>query len=323
MLSEHAGGGTGMLPVLLVRQRSVMSKSTGETLEAPGANCPTEGPATDVLSEHAGCGTGMLPVLLVRQRSLMSKSTGETPVAPGVERSHPRTCSPPSQWPLCCTPLPANAATARPPLGSESRHPRQVARNGFSVRDPSDTIPNSRPHAAAGSAAKFNCVLSVIAARRHDKTLHVRMKEMNPEIQLIRDKSSLEGTAYFEFLPGRYANKHWNDGSVFMDEEIMCLIERPFMDALPDYDHYAFCDVSRARWGEVIRHLDAFRDKLSAAQGPGDVTREFCRVWAGTKESFTRDFENNRKKLIDLIVEFTAWVQEVLGEHESIAVLGM
>jgi hypothetical protein len=34
-------------------------------------------------------------------------------------------------------------------------------------------FPNSKPHAATGSAAKFNGVLSVIALRRHDKTLHV------------------------------------------------------------------------------------------------------------------------------------------------------
>ena len=33
--------------------------------------------------------------------------------------------------------------------------------------------PSSRPHAAPSSAAKFNGVLSIIAARRHDKTLHV------------------------------------------------------------------------------------------------------------------------------------------------------
>ena len=34
-------------------------------------------------------------------------------------------------------------------------------------------FPISKSCAAAGSAAKFNGVLSVIAARRHDKTLHV------------------------------------------------------------------------------------------------------------------------------------------------------
>ncbi len=149
------------------------------------------------------------------------------------------------------------------------------------------------------------------------------MLEMDTEIQLIRNPSSLEGTAYFEFLPGRFASKHWNCGSVYLDEEIMCLIERPFMDALPDYDHYAFCDVSRDRWQAVIHHLDALRDRLSAAQCASDVTHEFCCVWPGTKETFAKDFDRNRKRLIDLIAELTHWVQDTLREHESIAVLGM
>jgi hypothetical protein len=63
---------------------------------------------------------------------------------------------------------------------------------------------------------------------------------MDPQIHLIRDKRQLEGTAYFEFLPGRYTGQHWNEKSVYLDEEVLGLIEKPFMDSLPSYDHYAF-----------------------------------------------------------------------------------
>ena len=80
---------------------------------------------------------------------------------------------------------------------------------------------------------------------------------MDPKIRLSRDKSLLEGTAYFEFLPGHYVKEHWNDSSVFLDEEIMCLIERPFMDALPDYDHYSFFDVSLT---QMARHPKSSRE---------------------------------------------------------------
>ena len=131
---------------------------------------------------------------------------------------------------------------------------------------------------------------------------------MDPKIRLIRDKSLLEGTAYFEFLPGHYVKEHWNDSSVFLDEEIMCLIERPFMDALPDYDHYSFFDVSLTKWQGILSHLEKLRETLAAAQGIRDVEDQLCCIWPGTEKSFAEDFDRNRKDLIDLITEFNSWV---------------
>jgi len=146
---------------------------------------------------------------------------------------------------------------------------------------------------------------------------------MDPEIRLIRDKSLLEGTAYFEFLPGHFANEHWNDSSVFLDEEILCLIERPFMEALPDYDHYSFFDVSLTQWQATLDHLEKLRDALASAQGIHDVANQFCCIWPGTEKSFAEDFDRNRKDLIYLITEFNSWVNSTLKEHDTIAVLGM
>ena len=146
---------------------------------------------------------------------------------------------------------------------------------------------------------------------------------MDPEIRLICDKSLLEGTAYFEFLPGHYANEHWNDSSVFLDEEIMCLIERPFMDALPDYDHYSFFDVGLAQWQNILNNLDNFRNKLSAAKDIHDVVDQFCCIWSDTEKSFADDFYINRKSLMNLITEFNSWVNRTLEKHDTIAVLGM
>jgi hypothetical protein len=146
---------------------------------------------------------------------------------------------------------------------------------------------------------------------------------METDIQLIRNKSELEGTAYFEFLPGRYSGKHWNDTSVFLDEEVMCMIERPFMDTVPDYDHYSFFDVNRSCWQSILSGLSDLRTMLAAAYGMNDVEYQFCCIWPGTKKSFADDFDGNRQKLINLIDDFTGWVKERLHEHESIAVLGM
>ena len=142
-------------------------------------------------------------------------------------------------------------------------------------------------------------------------------------IRLIRDKSELEGTAYFEFLPGRYSEKHWNDNSVFLEEEVMCMIERPFMDNVKEYDHYSFIDVARDRWQPVLAGLADLKEKLVEAREIEDVRDLFCCIWPDTLDEFSDDFDGNRKKLIDLIDEFCAWAKQTLREHDAIAVLGM
>ena len=47
---------------------------------------------------------------------------------------------------------------------------------------------------------------------------------MDP-IRLIRDKAKLHGTCYFELLPDEYQGRWWNDGSVFLAEDVFDLIE--------------------------------------------------------------------------------------------------
>ena len=143
---------------------------------------------------------------------------------------------------------------------------------------------------------------------------------METDVRLIRDKSELEGTAYFEFLPGCCADKHWNDNSVLLEEEVMCMIERSFMDTLSDYDHCAFSTVARDRRQLVLERLCGRKPTLEDAGSVGDVEDRFCCIRPGRTESFGEDFEGNRKRLTALIDEFTDWVNQTLHEHESIAI---
>jgi hypothetical protein len=58
-------------------------------------------------------------------------------------------------------------------------------------------FPNSKPHAATGSAAKFNGVLSVIALRRHDKALHVLQREARGNPNRIESVGINTGSARY------------------------------------------------------------------------------------------------------------------------------
>ena len=58
-------------------------------------------------------------------------------------------------------------------------------------------------------------------------------------IELIQSTAALEGTAYFEFLPGPYHGDHWGEASVFVQEQVFCLIESALQRHHPGFDHYS------------------------------------------------------------------------------------
>ena len=74
-------------------------------------------------------------------------------------------------------------------------------------------------------------------------------------IEIIKDKSELEGTCYIEVSPGKYQGKHWEETSLFFDEEIFGLIEMIFERNVPGYDHYSMNDANSESWTKVISEL--------------------------------------------------------------------
>lgn len=112
-------------------------------------------------------------------------------------------------------------------------------------------------------------------------------------IKIITDKNELEGTCYFEIMPGKYKGSCWQDGSIFFDEEVFSLIEPAFERHVPNYDHYAFTDISKEQWNKILNDL---------ASQKFDSKRE------------------DTKKLID---ELTGWVRRQLEREDYLAVLGL
>ena len=77
-----------------------------------------------------------------------------------------------AQLPLATPQLPGSRSVRDP--GTHLESPDIAPRSSARLIQ----FPDSKSRAAAGSAAKFNGVLSIIAARRHDKTLHVRRRRL-------------------------------------------------------------------------------------------------------------------------------------------------
>jgi hypothetical protein len=133
----------------------------------------------------------------------------------------------------------------------------------------------------------------------------------------------LEGTAYFEFLPGRYNEKCWRDSSVFLDEEAFGFIEPAFVRLLPDYDHYSYVAIQRPRWSPILAELDRLTRLLNS--DPSDLQLAenlgfFSRV---TQENFFGDRTRNVGDVRAMIASLAAWLRETLRTYDCVSLLGL
>jgi hypothetical protein len=142
-------------------------------------------------------------------------------------------------------------------------------------------------------------------------------------LQVIKDKSRLEGTAFIELLPGRYNGKCWNDGSLFLDEETFGFFEDVVLKEAPDYDHYAFTEISRLKWLRIAARLRAFASELRVVAKWQDLPHDMHFIFLGTEARFAENLEENSRALAGVATEIAAWAERVLKEQDAITVLGL
>ncbi len=115
---------------------------------------------------------------------------------------------------------------------------------------------------------------------------------MSP-IRLIHNTAELSGTWYFEFLPGVYRDKCWNEESVFLAEDVFGLVESIIARHEPQFDHYAFVEIRRPVWVPILKELE----QLAATPDHAEVAK--------------------------LAADLAFWLHEKLVQHECVSVLGM
>lgn len=142
-------------------------------------------------------------------------------------------------------------------------------------------------------------------------------------IEIIKDKSELEGTCYIELSLGKYQGKHWEETSLFFDEEIFGLIEMIFERHVPGYDHYSMNDADSESWNKVISELKELSVFLESANKFTDIVGKVGFVFGGTRDYFQNHFQFCKTQLHEMINELVAWAEINIGKHGYIAVLGI
>lgn len=138
----------------------------------------------------------------------------------------------------------------------------------------------------------------------------------------IKTKSELQGTHYIELSLGRYRRKHWEDTSLFFDEDVFALIEPIIVANVRRYDHYEINEVNAETWQAVIVDLKKFGCYLAAAGCAEEIDSRVLWMY-DSRESFNHDFQRNKADLITMINELILWVERNIGKYGEIAILGM
>jgi hypothetical protein len=142
-------------------------------------------------------------------------------------------------------------------------------------------------------------------------------------IRLIRDKGELQGTCYFELLPGEYKGQCWNDGSVFLAEDVFGLVVPIVTRHEPRFDYYSFVGIRRPAWERITADLERLAERAKAAAGVGDLRGEVGFIFSPTEAEFAQDFRANADALTRLARELADWVREQLREYECVSILGI
>jgi hypothetical protein len=105
---------------------------------------------------------------------------------------------------------------------------------------------------------------------------------------VLTDAKSLEGTQYFEFLPGRY-----QAGSVFLTEEVFAHVEPIFERNRPDFDHYSFIEIPKSGWQPILKGLEDLRGFLALSPSESEVCSRVGFLSAEDKDKFLKELATN------------------------------
>lgn len=143
------------------------------------------------------------------------------------------------------------------------------------------------------------------------------------ELRIIRDKSQLEGTCYFEILPGIYEGKCWGAESIYFEEEAFGFLEKIIESVVPEFDHFAFTEIEKEKWVTIIEKFRQLSSKLQSAKLPNEVEEGLCFFCKNTQQEFESQFDSNKKLLSEMINEFCSWLKAQLESSKCVSVLGL
>ncbi|PJZ88151.1 hypothetical protein [Leptospira levettii] len=140
------------------------------------------------------------------------------------------------------------------------------------------------------------------------------------EFNIYNDPKQLEGTAYIEFLPGRYNGKCWNENSIFMDETTFFIFEDVIESILEGYDHYAFNELPETKIPLLQTLLE---QRLIEICNECLYTITPTLYSAVKKDLIIKEISANKKGAIEVLEGFIVWIQGLKKQNFPLSILGI
>jgi hypothetical protein len=138
---------------------------------------------------------------------------------------------------------------------------------------------------------------------------------------LVHRSNDFDGTAYVELVPGVYEGKHWQPGSIFIDDIDFSVIEGLILKHLPDYDHFAMNDVPQKAGIAIIREWQRAAAELS--DGMKSASEVLCLSEKSVFRFKPSELEDDRNKIANMLEEIAATCNEFIRDKSCFCVLGL
>lgn len=136
--------------------------------------------------------------------------------------------------------------------------------------------------------------------------------------RIIKDKAELDGTAYFEFLPGKYNGTCWNDNAIFLDEDSMALVEEIFERNVEHYDHFAFSEIDKGQGSRILADLQKLEIEITSNKKISGET--FSDEYYN---ALNEQVANNKEKAVEVISGLRQWLDVTLEKNDCVSILGL
>ena len=152
------------------------------------------------------------------------------------------------------------------------------------------------------------------------------MQMRNLEMFEMLKKEQLKGTCYFEILPKKYENIHWNASSVYFREETFLFFESIIYKIAPEYSNYGHWGITLLDKECILllcEHIKILSDKVKTATTFKDIINDKKIVTIDAENIFSKDFEKSRVALLKALNDFEAWLLTNSERSDTITILGI
>ncbi|TGM01858.1 hypothetical protein [Leptospira jelokensis] len=143
---------------------------------------------------------------------------------------------------------------------------------------------------------------------------------MKTPFKIYFHPNELEGTAYIEFLPGKYLGKCWNETSTFLDENTFSIFEDVFEETIESYDHYAFQELSESKFDVLLQSLGMRLDEIKEDSLFSKSGRTLS---LPERELIQKEIQSNKEGAIEVLERFIVWIQELKKQNIPLSILGI